>query len=350
MEKLKYTILADTLRAAIHNGKYASGDKLPSENELVGMYGYSRQTVRQAIGILVAEGLLQRVRGSGTYVKAEQFQRQQPKTVAIVSTYISEYIFPNILEGMQRALSAQGYSAMLLATNNRVDYERRILEGLLHQSIAGILVESTQSMLPNPNIDLYRRFEQCGIPVVFFNGHYRELTGCVSVTVDDRQGGHDATAHLIRRGHQRIAGIFKSDDRQGPERYAGYVSALIEHGLSVEKDDVLWFTTRLRQETVEQHGLDTVRGCTAVVCYNDEVAVPLLNLLLASGYTVPGDMAIISFDNSTLASLAAVGITSLDHPKKLLGEEAVARLLKMIAGMPQTPLVMQWGFEEREST
>ncbi len=350
MEKLKYQVLADALRTAIRNGKYAHGEKLPSENELSEMYGYSRQTVRQAIGILDAEGLTERLRGSGTYVKSMQVRRSQMRNVAVISTYITEYIFPNILAGIQQELSAHGYTAMLLSTNNRVDNERRILDDLLQKPIDGLLIEATKSALPNPNIDLYRRFQEYGIPVVFFNGYYPALPSSVVVMADDRQGGHDLTDYLIRKGHMKIAGIFKSDDMQGPERYMGYVSALIEHGLSVMDDNILWFPTKMRKEIIHQFALDTVRGCTAVVCYNDEVAVPLLNLLLEAGLSVPGDMAVVSFDKSTMSDLAAVPITSLEHPKKNLGIEAASRLIRMIEGVPQKSVVLPWRFAERESS
>lgn len=350
MDRFKYLRLTDALRTAIQNGTYVHGEKLPSENELTLLYACSRQTVRQALGILNAEGLTERVRGSGTYVKSTQVRRAWMHNVAVVSTYISEYILPSILAGIQQELSVNGYTAMLFATNNRVDNERHILNELLQKPIDGLLVEGTKSALPNPNLDLYRQLRKHGIPVLFLNGYYKELNDFPYVVADDRRGGYTATDYLIRKGHRRIAGIFKNDDLQGHERYLGYSSALIEHGLDVIDDNVLWFTTHTRADMVRQYGQRAVEGCTAVVCYNDEVAVPLLNLLLHAGKRVPADMAIISFDNSTMADLAAVRITSLNHPKQHMGVEAVRRLLQMINGNPQEPLVMPWGFQERDST
>ena len=350
MEKFKYLQLTDTLRTAILNGKYVTGEKLPSENELTKMHACSRQTVRQALGILDAEGLTERIRGSGTYVKSPRVQKSWMHNVAVVSTYISEYILPSILSGIQQELSINGYTAMLFATNNRVDNERRIINELLQKPIDGLLVEGTKSALPNPNLDLYRKLRQQGIPVLFLNGYYQDLEGFPYVVTDDRQGGYDATNLLIHKGHRRIAGIFKNDDRQGHERYLGYTSALIEHGLALTDDRVLWFSTGTRVDMVNQYGLSVVEECSAVVCYNDEVAVPLLNLLLHAGKAVPGDVAIMSFDNSTMADLAAVRISSLDHPKQKLGVEAVRRLMHMIGGQPQEPLVMPWSLTEKEST
>lgn len=343
-------MLTDALRAAIRNGQYVRGEKLPSENELTVQYNCSRQTVRQALGILATEGLTERIRGSGTYVRGVQKRAERGHNVAVVSTYISEYILPSILAGIQEALSLRGYTPMLFATNNRVDSESRVLHALFDKPIDGLLVEGTKSALPNPNLDMYRKLKEHGVPIVFLNGFYRDLAGIPYIVTEDRRGGYDATNFLIRKGHTRIAGIFKYDDRQGHERYLGYADALQEHGLELMDDRVLWFSTATRADMVDQYGLSVTAGCTAVVCYNDEVAVPLLNLLLRAGKSVPGDLAIISFDNSTMADLAAVRITSLDHPKQRLGAEAVHMLMRMIDGQPQEPVVMPWGFVEKDST
>lgn len=112
------------------------------------------------------------------------------------------------------------------------DNERRILQELLQKPISGLLIEGTKSALPNPNLDLYRKFKQQGIPVLFLNAYYQDLEDIPYVVTDDRQGGYDAADYLITKGHKKIAGIFKTDDRQGHEaRYLGYASALIEHGM-----------------------------------------------------------------------------------------------------------------------
>ena len=349
MDKLKYMALADSLRAAILSGKYAHGEKLPSENELCDRFQFSRQTVRKAIGMLDAEGLTERVRGSGTYVKNDLSRRADMSSVAVVMTYIGEYILPTILSGIQEVLSENGYTPMIFATNNRVDNERRILEDLLHKPICGLIIEGTQSTLPNPNLDLYQKFEACGIPVLFLNSFYPELGDSVYVVTDDCKGGRIAAEQLIKRGHKKIAAIFKIDDRQGAQRYKGYMNALIEHGLDMPDDNILWYQTKLRKEIIEQFSLSTIKGCTAVVCYNDEVATQVLNLLLDHGISVPEDVAIISFDNSSMASVAAVKIASLDHPKKRMGIEIGRRIIKMMNGEQQSPLILDWGASEGES-
>lgn len=349
MEAFKYLALAKTLRADIACGKYRAGEKLPSENELTRTLGLSRQTVRQAILQLEQEGAILRVRGSGTFVK-EQKMRTKSYNVAVITTYITDYIFPKVLSGIEKVLAGQQYVAMLASTQNRVDYERKRLEEFLGKNIDGFIIEGTKTALPNPNIDLYQRIEAMGLPVVFINGYYPDLHQPVYVISDDKKGGYRACEYLIEKGHQKIAGIFKSDDMQGLRRYAGMSAALRDNGLSVHDENILWYTTQDKDSLMDTLALTTLKDCTAVLCYNDEIAVRVVEQLRAKQIRIPQDMAVIAFDNSVLSDIAAVKITSLDYPMEALGAAAAQKLIHMMQGETETPLRMPWGFSEKEST
>ncbi len=349
VEQHKYVTLANDLREGMLSGKYNAGQKLPSENELTRELGISRQTVRQAMLLLEREGLTERVRGSGTYVKQVN-KRPKSHNIAVITTYISDYIFPMVLNGIEKALASKQYASVVASTQNRVDNERRLLKEFLKKNIDGFIIEGTKTALPNPNIDLYKEIDEMGLPVVFINGVYPELQHSVCVISDDRQGGYDACKLLIGKGHKKIAGIFKSDDAQGLGRYAGMAAAMIDSELCVHDDNVLWYTTVDQSKLIETFALDIVKDCTAVICYNDQVAVRLIELLRRNGVRVPQDMAVISFDNSTLSEIAAVKVTSLDYPKERLGRMAAEKLLNMLDGATETSCVMPWGFVEREST
>ena len=89
----KYQIIASILRDEIRNGQYASGQMLPTEEQLTERFAASRQTIRQALSLLVAEGLISKLRGSGSRVHG---QNEPPRSgnIAVIATYISDYIFP----------------------------------------------------------------------------------------------------------------------------------------------------------------------------------------------------------------------------------------------------------------
>ncbi len=353
-EKAKYVQLFDKLKEDILQGVYQDGQRLPGENEMADGFGISRQTVRQALALLEQEGYIQRRQGSGTYVHKVEPKRRRTWTVGVIATYISEYIFPSILRGIEGELSEQGFFPMLSATANRVDNERRILEEYMDKQIDGLIVEGTKSALPNPNLPLYEKLREMGIPVVFFNGYYPALRDCVSVTMNDRQGGFDAVEYLVAKGHRNIGGIFKNDDMQGLGRYDGYARALLKNGLTFQDQWVTWFNSESRENLLtDEYGvtrlLEKLSQCTAVVCYNDEVAVKLERVFATHGIKVPEDKAIISFDNSPLGELAAAGLTSFDHLKESLGASAARKLISMMDGREEQSLVLDWNLVERVS-
>ena len=349
--KFKYSTLAEKMRHQIKSGVLDPDHKLPTESVLMKENGMSRQTVRQALACLESEGLIEKRRGSGSFIKLHPIMPSNGsanKTIAVITTYIGEYIFPNILRAVEETLTDNSFLTMIFATNNRVDNERKILGEILEQPTAGIIIEGTKTALPSPNIDIYRELELRGIPVVFIHASYPELSTAIKVVADDKNGGTIATEHLIASGHRKIAGIFKSDDHQGHLRYAGYTDALRKHNLSVVDDNVLWYATESK-ELISTLGLKVINGCTAVVCYNDEVAVQLLPLIRGSGLQIPDDISIMSFDNSTFSELATPKISSCSQNKRQIGVLAAEKIIGLINGRTQESSTLSWRVVEKDS-
>ena len=190
----KYLQLAAALQAEIVQGAFP--DKLPTEKELTERYQVSRQTVRQALERLVELGLIEKRQGSGSRVLPQTLVRGSGR-IAIMTSYIDDYIFPTVLQDMQKLLTQRNYSTMLFATRNSADQEREILQRLLRQPVSGLIVEGTKTALPNPNLDLYDKLARADIPVIFLHGCYRELAGSVCVSDDNFGGGYMLARHLI---------------------------------------------------------------------------------------------------------------------------------------------------------
>lgn len=329
----KYIALVNWIKEKISTRELHPGDKLYSENELSDMFGLSRQTVRHAIGILEAEGLVERIRGSGTYIgRRRGTVRKKTMNIAVISTYVDGYIFPPTLQGIVQTLSAKGYMTQIAFTNNRVDNERRILEGILEKdNVDGVIVEATKSALPNPNLEYYRELQKRQIAILFFNCVYPELKAPI-VALDDVNVAKDAVEYLFSQGHRKIGGIFKADDGQGKLRYAGYTEALLEAGLGVDDRKILWIDTEDQKalKNICDSVLRRLIDCTAVFCYNDEVAYGLVELLRKEGFRVPGQLSIVSIDGSELSLLAEPQITSIPYPMEELGKKAAENIVRLI--------------------
>ena len=328
----KYRVLAGWIKERIQNGEILPGERFYSENELGEMFGISRQTVRQAITLLQAEGYVQGRRGSGTYVTYRpEVAPARTMTIGVISTYVDDYIFPPIIRGIGKTLSKNGYSMQLVFTLNKVENETRALKSMLERGVDGVIAEPTKSGLPSPNIELYRQLAERQIPVIFFNAYYPGLA-LPHVALDDKAAGKVATQRLIRAGHRKIAAIFQSDDLQGHLRYAGYLEALMENGIDMNANRVLWFATEdLASLFVDEARiLRRMEGASAVICYNDQVALRLLAVLAKNDLEVPRDLSVVSVDNSVLAEHSTPPLTSVNHPKEVLGKAVAENLLRRI--------------------
>ena len=346
----KYSEIADKLREEIKAGAYAKSGKLPTEYELVTRFNVSRQTVRQAISSLKAEGVVYQIQGSGTFVSKEVPADRRGvesafRNIFVICTYISEYIFPSIVRGIESTLNGTGYRLHIAATGNKVDLERKILSDVIKlQECDGIIVEGSKTGFPNPNINLYRKIEEMGIPVVFLHCSYQELPDSVVVGMDDREGGKIAAGKLVAAGCKRMLGIFKSDDRQGLMRYAGFSEGILESGLSLDSIELRWYTT----EDTANHGqgvlnaMENVLSSTdidGVVCYNDQVAVALIRDLTRRGLPIP---KIVSFDDSYLCNSSPIRFESLGHRKEELGVIAATKIRNMVDGKKETSVFLDW--------
>ncbi|WP_199621662.1 GntR family transcriptional regulator [Paenibacillus alkalitolerans] len=331
----KYMQLKQEILTWLDSGRMKPNERMPTEHEIAALFQISRQTVRQTLGELEKEGRLYRLQGKGTFVsqpKTRPFQETQ--TIGMITTYISDYIFPHIVRGTEGALRSRGYSLTLSSTDNDKNKERENLESLLAQPVRGLIIEPTKSAQGNPNLDLYLSLQVHDIPFIMINERYPELH-CPCLKVDDESGGYAAAKHLIDLGHRNIAGFFKTDDLQGANRLKGFIRALREHQLPLQQYTVTHYTTETKSTVPYDAALSMLRQQerpTAFVCYNDELAVRLLEAARQTGLSVPDDLSVTGFDDSWLSTATEVKLTTLTHPKTDMGVRAAELLLDLIQG------------------
>ncbi|SNZ15637.1 transcriptional regulator, GntR family [Terribacillus aidingensis] len=334
----KYAIVKQAIKSKILDGTYEPHAKIPSESEMMKQHDVSRHTVRLAIGELVNEGWLYREQGAGTFCadrSKHQLQQNgiQNKNIAIVTTYISDYIFPSIIRGAEAFLSEHGYNVSLFSTNNDHEKEREYLERIITTGFDGAIIEPTKSASANPNINYYLNLERLQIPYIMINAYYDALEP-FRVLVDDERGAFLQTEHLIQQGHRDIVGFFKTDDLQGTLRMKGYLKAHRENKVPINPKHIVTYTTEEKHHK-PIHELEVLLDQadtkpTGLVCYNDELAIKMLDVLRTRDMKVPHDMSIIGFDNSILAELSEVKLTSVEHPKAELGRAAGKLILELI--------------------
>ncbi len=335
-KELKYFQLMEEIKTQILSGDIKSGEKLPSENELSAHYQVSRQTVRKALAILENEGYIYAEHGRGTFCSELVRHSGNSKNIAVITTYISDYIFPRVIKGLDTVFTREGYSILLKNTRNSRSIEARCLEEMLQKDIDGIIIEPSKSQIYCKHMNLYEKLDEYKIPYVFIQGCFEQMKEKPHVLMDDREGGYLITKYLIENGHKHIIGVFKADDVQGQNRHKGYVKALAEAQIVYDPDNVIWFYTEdraihpyesIRKMIKEQHPID------AVVCYNDQIAGKVIQAIKNEGLSVPDDISVTGYDNSYMSDVEGVRLTTIAHPQEKLGEMAAEMLLELITNV-----------------
>lgn len=350
--EVKYKQIKEIIKGRIVDGNIVPDQKIESENELAERFSVSRHTIRQALNELVHEGWLYRHQGRGTFCKRQTQKKealQIERTIGIITTSISDYIFPSIIRGIEMQLSSNGYNMLLASTNHEIDREKKCLESILSNKLDGLIVEPTKSALYNPNLNSYLNIERNKIPYVMINSYYSELQPA-SITVDDEKGGFLAAEHLIQLGHKRIVGIFKVDDLQGVNRMKGFMRAHRENNITIHPGTIISYNTEEKKVKPKQEVLRLLESSerpTAFFCYNDEIALQILDVLREKELKVPEDISIVGFDDSQLATASEVKITTLTHPKMEMGQLAAKMVVEAIENGKELTFPDQFIFEPK---
>lgn len=323
--KPKYKIISEKIIDLINNLTYQEDDELPTEKEFMEKFSVSRSTIRKALNILEQEDYIYRIKGSGTFIKNKEYKKTSIK-IGVITTYISEYIFPSIIRGIENVLKKNNVSLVLASTNNDYINEKKCIDKMLKDGVDGLIIEPARSNTLNPNLEEYLNFKLNEMPYILINAPL-DLIESSCVIFNDFKAAYDLTEYLIKLNHKNIGLIIKYDDYQGKQRLKGYLKALENYGINKtfiysyetgkEKDVSKEFMCKFKDNNI-----------TSLLAYNDEVASEIYKLSIKNEIKIPEDLSLVSVDNSSISE--SLDITSCNHPKSRLGSKSAKILLNKI--------------------
>ena len=345
----KYKQLSEQLMEIIYQNIEKGINKLPTEQELCEQYKVSRQTIRLSLSILEEKGVIEKRQGSGSYITGH-FQNPSQNVIAILISSENDYFYPSLLSDIQTFLSQHHFMPRIYVTGNNTFTERGILASLLEAPPRGLLVEGCKSALPNPNLDLYEKLKKQGVRFVFLHNEYPAFHDCTCIKDDNIGGSLLLVQELIKNGHTAIGGLFKSDDAQGIERYQGFMEAMRNALLPVPDQRIGWFNTEDLEKLRQQYDTDFLKrlaqehlkDCTAVICYNNEIAYELAKELKKMSFSIPDDITLASFDNTYLATYHDTAFLTIAHQAHEPGYPAARAILNEIKGIHSPSMELVW--------
>ncbi|WEV40051.1 GntR family transcriptional regulator [Lactobacillus sp. ESL0681] len=345
--KSDYLIIKEKIKKEITFGNFKVNQKLPTENELMSRFDMSRYAVRKALTELQNEHLIYKVQGSGMFIQDWNKKWQvnpESKTIGFICTHIADYIFPKIISQIDAEIGEQEYSLLLANTHNHPEKERESLIKLLDSQVAGLIIEPSESAKPSPNLDIYQRIAKSKIPLLFINAEYSGLK-FPSITNDDRSAEKKLIKYLLDLGHRYILGIFQVDDLQGVHRMEGFAQAYQESNVNLSNSNIIMYSSHDSFQTISKkidlYLKSTDSLPTAIACYNDSLAVQVLDMLRKRKINVPHNVSLVGFDDFDSAAYLTPSITTMNYERTTVGKEAGRGILKLIQGQKFNSIVHQ---------
>ncbi|MEJ2634362.1 MAG: GntR family transcriptional regulator [Calditrichia bacterium] len=330
-----YIQIADEIKSQIESGKYKPGDQISSQSELAELYSVSLITVKKAIAELVNEGVLFARMGKGTFVaeKANRVNFSEHPTIGLVLGDLNSPYFSRIMESVEKQVSENGCNLMLSNSYESQEKEEKQITHFLNIGVSGLIIASmTRSYHAS---EIVKHLHETNFPYVIVS--YMADENINFVGTDHELGAYVATEHLIKLGYDKI-GYINSEDGNilGEVRKTGYRRALKEFNKNYSKEYEFrvregggWNYYRSGYEIGQQfNALEALPD--AMFTYNDLIALGFERAILESGRQIPGDIAIVGFDNIKRGMVAPVPLTTIHQPTDKIGYHAVKLLLDKI--------------------
>lgn len=258
---------------------------------------------------------------------AQRLASKKTNTVSAIIPYFTNYFFVQVLQGVQDKAAELGFDLILYGVNNPAQVEYYLRRSLHRGHVDGVMFFSMK--FPESFVE---KFKQMRLPLVLVDAFHSEFD---SIHVKNKEGAADATRHLVRLGHRRIAMIDGSlDSLPGRDRLDGYRSALEEAGIGFTMDRVVISGSEKQDGFSREAGRISMKQVlelprrgdpiTALFIASDVQAIGALEVAREADVRIPEDIAVVSFDDIELAQHAE--LTTMRQPMYEMGVLALETL------------------------
>ena len=292
------------------------------------------KVLRDAYG--VSEGLRGKVRASIERLgyrphAAARGMRGQTYTLGFLIPDLHNPFFADIHAGLNVALQRTQYQPMLGVTGSVAQTEKALVEAMIDRRMDGIIVIG-------PRLHEEELREVAGrVPTVLIAYYAGEDASYDTVNNDDRHGARLVVEHLAAAGYRHIAYLSQELHETAAaqvtsQREVGFRAAMQDAGLGKFVQVAHALQTSRETQAVARHLLESRNRPEAIFCWTDFIALEVLSVARDLGLSVPGDLAVVGYDNTSYCDLAQNALTSIDQSGQVLGLQAARLLIERIGG------------------
>ncbi|MGF7216948.1 LacI family transcriptional regulator [Spirosoma lacussanchae] len=262
---------------------------------------------------------------------ASNLRRQRTSTIGVIVPRLDSYFMSTVLAGMEKVANDANYNLIISQSLESVRKEIANAKTMFDSRVDGLLVSLAAD---TENLDHFNTFFQKGIPMILFD-RIMPQKNCTNIVIDNVKAGYDATSHLIEQGCRRIMHMTGNIKRNVYEdRLKGYKLALTDHGLAVD-DALVQLTNLTRQDGLQlaDHIKHMASPPDGLFVANDFCAVSCMGALKANGLSIPGDIAVVGFNNDPVSQVIEPNLTTVHYPGQEMGEIAAQSLINHLNGL-----------------
>jgi DNA-binding LacI/PurR family transcriptional regulator len=248
--------------------------------------------------------------------------------IGLIITDIGNPFFSNVARGVEDIIFKNKKILMMCYTNESPEKEKFFLNSLLSEKVSGVIIVPT---IGNGNDAFIKKLVENGFPMVTVDRRIKDLN-VDTVSINNEEGGYQATQRLIRNGHKRIGiicGIKGLSNTK--ERFEGYRKALNDAGIPISEELITYgnYVESGGREAMEKL-LSLENPPTAVFSTNNLMTLGCIKELYKRKISIPNEMALIGFDDSTWAEALIPPLTTVKQPGYELGANAAELLIKRL--------------------
>ncbi len=259
---------------------------------------------------------------------AQSLAGGETKSIGLIVKEIDNPYFGRLMRGVYDACSKLGYTVLLGSSEQSTEKEAEIIRTMMNKRVDGLIISPLQSEEADYSylVDLTKE----DFPLVILGTIPNFPTN--SVDIDNFAAAFDAVSHLIRLGHRNILHL-AGPSGHGLKRLEGFRAAMQEYGLPVQRQSVVQVQpyAPFGYQAGKEMFASRTGAPTAVFCYNDLVALGLMNALADLGIDVPDSVSVMGFDDIDIAGHLRIPLTTVRMPAYEIGTSAADLLISRLA-------------------
>jgi LacI family transcriptional regulator len=262
---------------------------------------------------------------------ARNLRQKQTNTIGIIVHELNSNFITSVLAGVEKVTAEAGYDLIIAHSSENYEKEKANARNLFHKRVDGLIASLS---FDTPDLDHFQPYIDKGVPVMFFDRVEQDGNKTV-VIIDNAKCGYQATQHLIDQGCRKIVHLTSSLKRNVySQRYKGYQDALFDNGIPL--DEKLLIVNDLSEKAGIESAMQILKMKSrpdGIFITNDFVAAVCMRTLKEHGISIPGDIAIVGFNNDAIGKLIEPTLTTINYPGIDMGEIAARNLVNHLKGI-----------------